>query len=101
MWNWRGLSPSERIPVQLFNIRLSLVENCLSCIVNNIRRQGGKCPVKNVDHHVVNVMIFICVELVRNNENVKPFFDEPFERMEITMEVVQHEFFQFIWIRKK
>ena len=46
-------------------------------------------------------MIFICVELVRNNENVKPFFDEPFERMEITMEVVQHEFFQFIWIRKK
>jgi len=98
---WRVLNLSERIPVQLFDVRLSFVEHHLPRIVNDICRHKGQCLVKNVKYHVVNVVIFVCVELVRKEEDVKPFLDEPFERMEVIMEVHQHEFSQMIWIREQ
>ena len=93
---WRLLNLSEGIAIQQsLDIGCPVLKNLLRHFVKILRRGRVQCTVEDFKNLVVDVVVFKGMELVRNNEYVKPFLDEISEWLKITMEIVQNILVKF------
>ena len=59
------LNLSKWIATQFLNIRFPVVKHLLCRFVYIVERQRPQCAVEDIKDHVVNIVIFKCVEVVR------------------------------------
>ena len=66
VWRWGLLNLSIGTAIrQLFNVCFTVIEHLPSHFVDIVRRGGPHCTIEDFENHVVNVIVFESVELVR------------------------------------